>query len=66
MCSNCKLSPRRRSVKYGTTPTGCWCPAWRYRPVARPCKHVKRLTDAISTLREYRAVQEARNKAPTA
>ena len=46
--------------KYGTTVTGCGCPAWVYRPALRPCKHVRRLTDALSTLAEYRAAQALR------
>ena len=47
-------------IRYGTTPTGCGCPASIYRPRER-CKHVRRLRDALETLREYHAAQASRS-----
>ena len=37
-------------VKYYTTEQGCSCPQWRYRPWARPCKHVVALRAAQDLL----------------
>ena len=48
-------------VKWGSTPSGCRCPSWVFRPASRPCKHVRRLRDAIATLAEYRAAQASRS-----
>ena len=40
--------PTPAAARYYTTtsPPCCSCPQWRYRPSARPCKHVKALADA--------------------
>ncbi len=39
-------------AKYYTSadPPGCSCPQWKYRPWARPCKHVSALLAAIDLL----------------
>ena len=40
-------------VKYGTSESGCDCPAWTYRPDRRPCKHVEALRAAVATVTQW-------------
>ena len=43
---------------YYTTADACSCPAWLYRPDARPCKHVQALRDAYTLIAAQREHNE--------
>ena len=49
-----KLGPEASVTKYDTTPQECSCPAWRFRPDSRPCKHVRALRTALEVVNEWR------------
>ena len=42
------------SPTYYTTPTACSCKDWQYRGRDRPCKHVRRLREAVETIKGQR------------
>ena len=52
-------------LKYGTTPSGCGCPAWLYRPESRPCKHVRALTSALELVNTWLTARRGRESAGT-
>ena len=41
-------------TKYNTTLDDCDCPAQRYWTLRRPCKHIRKLRDAMETVRTWK------------
>lgn len=50
----------QEQARYYTTTEACSCPDWRWRPQARPCKHVVALCAAEALLAANRAKWDER------
>ena len=48
-------------ARYFTSESGCSCPQWRFRPWARPCKHVRELRAAYGIIEANRLKWEKRS-----